>query len=161
MNQKELTKTLIMISNWKKPFGPRVFLNIWALLESISSWLEDKLVRQQLCHQQVVPGVWPRANVFILWRSWSRCTLLVLSDPSLTNAYFLIKILHAVWPQCGITQQTQGVYPLLVQWWASVADDGPTLYQHWVNTTTQWNTKHLHSIYTMLEQRRRRWADVV
>ena len=23
------------------------------------------------------------------------------------------------------------------------------------------NTKHLHNIYTMLDQRRRRWADVV
>ena len=29
--------------------------------------------------------------------------------------------------------QTRNIQPMLVQCWASVEDDGPTLYQHWLN----------------------------
>ena len=35
-----------------------------------------------------------------------------------------------------ITQQTRDIDPMLVQCWASVVDDGPTLNQHWVNVST-------------------------
>ena len=59
--------------------------------------------------------------------------------------------------------------PMMVQCWASVADGGPALNQHWVNVpcllgTEEYipvNTKHFYGICTMLDQRRRRWADVV
>ena len=33
----------------------------------------------------------------------------------------------------SVAQQTRGVEPVLVWCWASVADDGPALDQHWVN----------------------------
>ena len=33
------------------------------------------------------------------------------------------------------TQQTRDVHQMLVQCWASVADGGPTLHQHWVNVS--------------------------
>ena len=36
---------------------------------------------------------------------------------------------------CLLTQQTRDVQPMLVQCWASVEDDGPTLYQHWLNVS--------------------------
>ena len=32
-------------------------------------------------------------------------------------------------------QQTRDVQPMLVQCWTSVEDDGPTLYQHWLNVS--------------------------
>ena len=34
-----------------------------------------------------------------------------------------------------ISQQTQDIYPMLVQWPPSVVDDGPAFYQHWVNVS--------------------------
>ena len=33
------------------------------------------------------------------------------------------------------TQWTGDIHPKLVQCWASVADDGPSLYRHWVNVS--------------------------
>ena len=33
------------------------------------------------------------------------------------------------------SQRTRNVHPMLIQRWASVADDGTTLYQHWVNVS--------------------------
>ena len=33
------------------------------------------------------------------------------------------------------TQQTRDIHPVLVKCWDSVADRGPTLYQHWVNVS--------------------------
>ena len=33
------------------------------------------------------------------------------------------------------TQKTQDIDSMLVQCWASVVDDGPTLNQHWVNVS--------------------------
>ena len=35
----------------------------------------------------------------------------------------------------GATQQTRDIHPLLVQFWASVVDGGPTLNQQWVNVS--------------------------
>ena len=31
------------------------------------------------------------------------------------------------------SQQARDVHPMLVQYWPIVYDDGPTLYQHWVD----------------------------
>ena len=33
---------------------------------------------------------------------------------------------------CAQTQQTRDIDPKLNQWWATVADGGPTLIQHWM-----------------------------
>ena len=41
-------------------------------------------------------------------------------------------------------------------------DRESTAQAYWINITTySSNTKHLYNIYTMLDQRLRRWADVV
>ena len=37
--------------------------------------------------------------------------------------------------ELGVFQQTGYTDPMLVQCWASVADDGPTLNQHWVSVS--------------------------
>ena len=49
-------------------------------------------------------------------------------------------VLHSVvkLPQCAERDVRQyslalDVQLMLVQWWANVADSGPTLYQHWIN----------------------------
>ena len=52
--------------------------------------------------------------------------------------------------------------------WADVVDGGQALNEHWINiwcllgiNDSPANTQHLYNICTMLDQRRRRWADVV
>ena len=38
-------------------------------------------------------------------------------------------------PQYPPTKQTRDIHPVLVEWWASVVDGGPTLHQQWVNVS--------------------------
>ena len=47
----------------------------------------------------------------------------------------LLLFSHAGQSRSSITQQTRDVNPMLYYCWASVADGGPTVIQHWVNVS--------------------------
>ena len=47
----------------------------------------------------------------------------------------MVRILHNFWIEESqyLTRQTRDVDPVLVRWWSTVYDAGPTLPPHWVN----------------------------
>ena len=55
-------------------------------------------------------------------------------DRDTTPEYKSVRWLHV------ITQQTRGIYPMLLQCWATVEDGGPTLKQHWMNAPHKTDT---------------------
>ena len=59
------------------------------------------------------------------------------------------------------TPSKHDVDQMLVQFSPTVCDAGSASNQHWFNASRLLSTKHLYNIWTMLSQRRRRWACVV
>ena len=62
----------------------------------------------------------------------------IMGTPSVHQIPLINKRLHAPSPAqimltYTISKQTWNVAPMLFQWWASVADCGPTLKQYWIN----------------------------
>ena len=72
--------------------------------------------------------------------------------------------------QRWVIQQTPHIDPVSIRCWVTVCDAGPALIQHksmslvcleCILRIFPANTKKLRNICAMLDQRRRRWADVV